>query len=599
MTELAALNIRITGDAGDLKAAVSSATGELNKVGAAATSANRSTGNLTGGVGRLGQAAGQSSFAMRNMSQQLSQVGQQAMATGNVTQALAIQLPDIGIAFGAIGAAAGLLAGIALPMLVAAFGNTGEAAKAMQEAMTAAAEATAATQSKIDQLRFGVDEEYQVEILQEQIRLQAEYNQKVGELNAYLATTSDTLDRQKLTTEGMIAGIQATVDAYARNDAALRQQEDRMVQLAILEGQRTQRANELAAAGQAAAAAEQRRLAAVAQSLTTYARTRVEGEKIADAAERAGVSASQLAHISFGNISSAASEALRLAGNLGIALDTASRLAALGPQGIGGNDPSGKTYSGRGGAPSQGDIVDMRVAGSFGYRTPPALGAGGGGGGGGGGGENPIIAELEALQLSLASQEEAQIESFARQQETLQQALAQRLITQQEYAAMTEAAQREHQEKMSAIDVWRYGTGLEKAEAFMGGLSEAFASGNDKMQKAARTFGAIEALINAWRAYSQTLADPSLPFFAKFAAGAKVLAAGMSAVRAIKSGGSGGGGASGGGSVSAAAPLPVQNVNIQWMGGAGFDSVSKLVDALNDGARRGYRVNATLIKGTA
>jgi len=64
---------------------------------------------------------------------------------------------------------------------------------------------------------------------------------------------------------------------------------------------------------------------------------------IADRASEAGVSATQLSHISFDNISGAATEALILAVNLGISLDVATKLAALGPQGIGGNDPSGYT----------------------------------------------------------------------------------------------------------------------------------------------------------------------------------------------------------------------------------------------------------------
>ena len=82
-------------------------------------------------------------------------------------------------------------------------------------------------------------------------------------------------------------------------------------------------------------------------------------------------------------VASAASVAETLAYNLGISLDTASKLAALGPQGIGGNDPSGKTYGGRGAAPTQGQIVEQRLAGAIGYFTPPKPGKTKRGGGGG------------------------------------------------------------------------------------------------------------------------------------------------------------------------------------------------------------------------
>jgi len=120
-------------------------------------------------------------------------------------------------------------------------------------------------------------------------------------------------------------------------------------------------------------------------------------------------SATQLSHISFDNISGAATEALRLAGNLGISLDVATKLAALGPQGIGGNDPSGKTYSGRGGAPSKGDIAEL-IASQGSYIIPPS-GSGAGGGGGGGPIQEDAFQKLReqlALENELLGVSEAQ-----------------------------------------------------------------------------------------------------------------------------------------------------------------------------------------------
>lgn len=207
-----------------------------------------------------------------------------------------------------------------------------------------------------------------------------------------------------------------------------------------------------------------------------WTKAKNEAELIAVYAGDAGVKASQLSHLSFENIASAATEALRLAGNLGIALDTASRLSALGPQGIGGNDPSGKTYSGRGGAPSQGDIVSLRVAGSMGYTTPPE--AGKKGGGGGGGGANPLLAELETLQAAMMTQEMTQIESYARQQETLQSALEQRLITQQEYAALMQSTEMSHANEMFTIKQNETNLVREASRAMyesLGGLLQVFA----------------------------------------------------------------------------------------------------------------------------
>ena len=201
---------------------------------------------------------------------------------------------------------------------------------------------------------------------------------------------------------------------------------------------------------------------------------------------------------------------------------------------------------------------------------------------------------LITLQQSLVGQEQAQIESFARQQEVLRSALEQRLITQQEYAALMEASQRQHAETMEGIDVWRYGSGLAKAEAFFGGMAEALAAGNEKMQKVSQSFAAVEALINAWRAYSQTLADPSLPFATKFLAAAKVLAAGMGAVNAIRNGGrsaAGGGAATAQSAPAQASPLQV-SLNTYGFGDMIRTSdLGGLLTQLNNAAGdRGYTI---------
>ena len=91
--------------------------------------------------------AARASGGLRNqarlLSQQLSQVGQQTQATGNFVQALAIQLPDIGLAFGTIGTAVGLLAGIALPSLINMFRGAGADADALSDQMDNLEAATA------------------------------------------------------------------------------------------------------------------------------------------------------------------------------------------------------------------------------------------------------------------------------------------------------------------------------------------------------------------------------------------------------------------------------------------------------------------------
>ena len=240
------------------------------------------------------------------------------------------------------------------------------------------------------------------------------------------------------------------------------------------------------------------------------------------------------------------------------------------------------------------------------------------GGGGGGGGGDSFASEMERLREQLMTAEQIEMDSYARRQAMLQDAADQKVITQEEYAKMMESAQAQHQDRMTGIDVYRYGTGLEQAGQFFGDMASAMQGGNEKMIKMARAFGAASALINAWLGFSQAIADPTLPFFAKFAAAASVLSAGMGAVNAIKGGsnasgaavsGAAGGGsaiggaaraasamtssssASGGSAAAATAPDQSQIVNISLTGDSiGRDGMASLFDQINKGLAKGYRI---------
>ena len=530
MTELSALNIKITGDAGDLKAAVGVATSELGKVAVAADRANVGTAQLASGLGNTAKAAGNNSNVMRGMAQQLSQVGQQTMATGQFVQALAIQLPDIGLAFGAVGAAAGLLAGIALPMLMAAFGGTSEKAAALAAATKELADATAAFQLQAAAITLGVD--------QEEVLVMQEINRLVAERTALEAQMAETVGRPLIVLQQQHKALQdALRPLYAQ-----------------IEGYR---------AARQAVETLNAKTEAVRSSMGGMVKNTVEAKNA-------------MVHLvssapSGGWLSGAIGDAGTLATKL---WDAASAMASL----------------------------QVKGSAQVGNAPPPTLGYSGGTGGGtinmgGGGGTNPIIGELEALQSSLMTQEQLQIESYTRQQETLRAALDQRLITQTEYAAMMEQAQQQHSDKMSAIDVYRYGDGLQKAGAFFGAMADAMASGNDKMLKLGRAFGAAEALINAWRAYAQVLATPGMNPLAKFAAAAKVLAAGMGAVNAIKGGGKTSAGTAGAGTTTQAAASPTQTLNFTISNdpfGFGERIIRQIATQLNQAGRNGMNIQAVV-----
>lgn len=219
---------------------------------------------------------------------------------------------------------------------------------------------------------------------------------------------------------------------------------------------------------------------------------------------------------------------------------------------------------------------------------------------GGGGKANSLQTQLESLEKALMSEEELERASYDRRRETLRNALEQNLLTREEHYNLVEELNKKHSEKMAEIDVWRYGTATQQLASGLGVMADVFAAGNEKMQKVAQVFGAGEALINAWRAYSQVLADPSVPFWGKFAAAASVLTAGMRAVTAIK--GLSGGGASGAavGAVSGGAGGAVgggssgggtyYTVNLQGEGAISQNSVRQFLSMINEEIENGATI---------
>ncbi|MBL3576134.1 hypothetical protein JMK10_00120 [Rhodovulum sulfidophilum] len=146
---------------------------------------------------------------------------------------------------------------------------------------------------------------------------------------------------------------------------------------------------------------------------------------------------------------------------------------------------------------------------------------------------------------------------------------------------------------MAQIDAYRYGSGLQMTEAFLGDMASAFATGGDKMVKISRIFGAAQALISTYVGAAKAM---ELPFPANIAAAAKVIATGMSFVSAIKSGSKSAAGAgrasSAGAAAQAAAPAPQRTANVTVQGDViGRQSGEALVKALNEAFGDGYRLN--------
>lgn len=170
-------------------------------------------------------------------------------------------------------------------------------------------------------------------------------------------------------------------------------------------------------------------------------------------------------------------------------------------------------------------------------------------------GEDPLVRQLERLREHLMNRFELLEHHHAEEQEMLNQAREKELISAEEHARLMLAIQQRYvndRNKLLAAEQ------IGQANAILGGTGKilsAIGQRNEKMLKAAKVFEAANAMVKAYAAASQVLADPTLPWYAKIAAAASVLAQGIGFANAISGISSSGGGKSGGGGRSSSSGL--------------------------------------------
>ena len=162
-----------------------------------------------------------------------------------------------------------------------------------------------------------------------------------------------------------------------------------------------------------------------------------------------------------------------------------------------------------------------------------------------------------------------------------------------------ESAIRDHVERIRALTQGGLSGSLGAWGDYFDNLFQMTGTSNKRVLGLVKAFNSAQALMDAWGAYNRVLNSPEpMPWWARLAAGAQVLAAGLGAVNAINSvtgnGGGGGGGAgaptaaAGGG--GAAAPATSRNVAIQFSGGGMFSQeqvvglINQINEAVEDGA---------------
>lgn len=175
--------------------------------------------------------------------------------------------------------------------------------------------------------------------------------------------------------------------------------------------------------------------------------------------------------------------------------------------------------------------------------------------GGGGAVADQFAARLEALTNGLKTESEVVAEWYADGLGLLKQALAEGDLTEAEYREQRERLEQEHQDRLNAIRKAGAAGAFDTIVGTGKNILSAIGQTNDKAAAAAKVFGAFEATVNAYRAASQALADPSLPWYAKIAAAGSVLTAGIGFANSIKgmSSSSSGGSSSGSGNGATAA----------------------------------------------
>jgi hypothetical protein len=554
MAELAALNVKLTGDATGLRSALQSAEDGLENVALQARQTTQQTAAVSTGMGRLGAAFGRHSFAISNAANQFSDLAVQIGMGVPATRALSQQLPQMTAMMGplatVIGVASGVLIGLAGNFFAASdgadeFTNSLEALDRIQSDLNTANEI----------LRMSVVE------LRQEYGAYADAVLRAAQSMAILAE-AEAAQRMRSALQDFAGELDRLTSTGRMFDTAMTTALQRIREEFGLTGTQAQQFHGLLLD---------------LETATTFDQQVEALRQIEEFMAQTGVNAAQLPPELIGalqQLNQMVIASADVAAGLSEAADQGARLSASLPF----YAPEGR------GAPMSAQPGMLQTMGAF--AAGPGEQDARGGGGRGVSLADQIQADLETLQEGFLSQEELQIASYQRQQETLQQALNQRLVTQQEYARMMEQVEQSHQFAMVRA-------ANDGARQTLSNLATVF--------QGSKEIGAGIALANSWLAFTEVLKDPSFigrPF-ARVAAAGAALSSGLQAVRNIKSASRGGGGASSAGSSvgmaqtasggAAAGGGTSRNVAIQLTGGDMFsrDQVIRLINAINESVEDG------------
>lgn len=522
MAELTPLSILITADADDLKAELSAARAALAKFENQAGKTGKGTKQLNGIVHKLGITASGTQQGLRLLPYQLNQIAQSGAVTGHWLTSVNQQIPDILAGFGGMPL---VLAGGALAMtgaLIPALMGTKEEARDLEAAMSDFVAAGDEVKRLGDLLAMSADQmALKYGVASEEIRKTALALLELKQVEIERAFAEQVELLQEATRE--YTGYAATALRSGKSLTAAWQTVQK--ELGVSTEQAVALRDAFIEVGNAG----------------TMEQQQVAMANLRDLLEQSGVEATKLPPELFKALEHMYNLQITSADVAGYLSDANVNAGLLGQ--------------------TLGNIGSITLD-SFRLPTDVELGKQPGRKPSGGARSNPLEAQLEALQNSLMSQEEAEIASYERRKKTLDDALEAGLLKSKEHYAHMEDLNEQHGAKMASIDAYRYGDGLQATSAFLGDMANALAQGNEKMMQISKVFGAAEALISAYKGAAKELEKGVFGF----ATAATVLAKGFAFVQAIQGVGKGGGGrtstgGSSAGSVAAASPPAAQSMN--------------------------------------
>lgn len=547
------------------------AVGDLDRLTASAAKADAAADKLATNTGKVGPAMAGAGQNSRMFAMQLSQVAQQTSATGNFVQALAIQLPDMALGFGAVGIAAGVVAGAVLPSLAAALMNTGAGAQELTDAMSEMDDAVSAFAEAVDAANTPTEE------------LIEKYGRLADVAQRALAAMADV--RLVETITAVSSGISEALDQltvfgkegfFLQGDwvRVLRDDFDLSAQAALRLGEAVRAldgAQGLEAQAVAADRVRQELMAAYGSVEAMPAPIQRAYGALAQAAEQAAnanqtiqempgylnsaASAAEGVQSAIGGIAAAAQTAAGAVAELAASMWDAAqaRMAAEGNLEAMSMEfsPAGQAlekYGGRGTPTGTGEPKAPR---SF-------------GGGGGGGGVDQYASDLSSLTEELQSEREILDAWYEESQQLLADRRAEEILGTQAHKEALLSVEQEYQQRLAEIEGTSQSQRLSDTASFFGSLASVASAGGQKTAKAVAAFQAIEGTINAYGAAIKALNTPGITLAGRFAAYASVLAAGLRGVAAIRSaGGVGGGGSSG--AVAAQGQQQAQQQTVEYI----------------------------------